>query len=62
MELDELPPHWQQFRSVYEKNQMTEEALYEMLPPQQLSFQRLLFKTSHYVGVYGSILLCCQAC
>ena len=62
MELNELSPHWKQFRSECEGQAMTEEALYEILPPRRTPFQRVLFKASHYVGVYGAILICCQTC
>ena len=63
MELDELQPHWRDFRAAREQEVLPEEALYAMLPSESVSpFRRILYKASHYVGVYGSILICCTEC
>ena len=63
MELDELRSRWRAFRTAQEQEALPEEVLYTMLPSESVSpFRRMLFRASHYVGVYGSLLVCCHSC
>lgn len=63
MELDELQSHWNHFRTAHEPEVVPEDTLYDMLPAEGRSpFWQLLLKASRYVGVYGSLLICCHGC
>ena len=62
MELEELRSHWRALRSANRGFELSEEELEMLLPDSRPSFQRLLLKTSRYVGVYGLLFICCQGC
>lgn len=63
MELEELNQHWKNFRATHERNELSEEELYALLPTERVSpFRRIVHKASLYVGVYGFLFFCCQGC
>ncbi len=62
MELEELRTHWHALRSVGSEGSLSEEELGALLPDSRPLFQRILLKTSHYVGVYGLLFICCSGC
>ena len=62
MELEELRTHWNALRSADSEFSLSEEELGALLPDSRPLFQRILLKTSHYVGVYGLLFICCSGC
>jgi hypothetical protein len=62
MELEELRAHWHALRSANSDFELSEEELGALLPDSRLPFQRILLKTSRYVGVYGLLFICCSGC
>lgn len=62
MELEELRAHWHTLRSANSDFELSEEELGTLLPNGRPLFQRILLKTSHYVGVYGLLFICCSGC
>ena len=63
MNIEELQDAWQHLRAEQEQPHLSGEHLYAMLPSDRaFSLRRVMLKTTHYVGVYGSLMLCCQTC
>lgn len=62
MELEELRNHWHALRSADDELLLSEDELGALLPDGRPLFQRILLKTSHYVGIYGFLFVCCHSC
>lgn len=63
MELEELNHHWQNSRAIHEQNGLSDEELSALLPAERtVPFWQVLYKTSHYVGIYGFLFFCCRGC
>ncbi len=62
MELEELRNHWRALRSADNQFLLSEEELGALLPDRKPLFQRVLLKTSRFVGFYGFLFVCCHGC
>ncbi len=63
MKIEELQNAWRHLRTEQEHLHLSDEQLYDMLPPgRSLTLRQVLRKTTHYAAIYGFLIFCCQTC